>query len=400
MKRIWSFITSLRLTIYLLGMSTVLVFFGTLDQTRDGIYLTQQRYFEHVFVVFGRDGFQFPLPGGYLIGPLLVINLLAAHFRYYRAGIHKWGIGVLHLGVVILLIGQLITQVKQDENFMWLSEGEQNNYVESFYHDELVVIDKSHPEVDRVVAWPSAAFSGRDRSILRHPSLPFTVEILDYQLNAAIVPRSEVPQAPDLGITEGVGAARGFSYFPQEPTYAENTRNVTTALVDIRTPEGTLGRWLLANLFRQRPPTAIPVAPQTFSYDGREYEIGLRYTRTYLPAYLHLLDFSHDRYPGTEIPHNFSSEVRIIEPDSGDGRTTLIYMNHPLRFAGFTFYQASFGNEDTMSMFQVVRNPARWVPYFACLMITLGMLWQFVFSLVRYRSRRSPEKHPKPAART
>lgn len=398
MKRTWSFLTSLRLTIYLLGMSTVLVFFGTLDQVQDGIYLTQQRYFEHVFVVFSRGQFQLPLPGGYLLGPLLVLNLVAAHFRYYRSGLRKVGIALLHLGVVLLLIGQFLTQVRQEENFMWLAEGEQSNYIESFYTDELVVVDRSDPEVDKVVAWPRAAFSRSTPTTLRHPSLPFTLEVVDYHLNAAIVPRAEVPQAPNLGITEGIGAERGFSYFPQAPVYAQDTRNVTTALVDIHASEGSLGRWLVSNVFRSRPPTAIPLGAQTFSYNGKTYEIALRYKRTYLPAQLKLLEFSHDRYPGTNIPHNFSSEVRIMEPGTDEGRSTLIYMNHPLRYAGFTFYQASFGNNDTMSMFQVVRNPARWVPYIACLMITVGMIWQFLFSLARLRPRKPSSARAAPTA--
>ena len=99
-------------------------------------------------------------------------------------------------------------------------------------------------------------------------------------------------------------------------------------------------------------------SPQYFSFEEREYEIALRIKRTYLPYKVELIDFSHDRYMGTDIPKNFSSKVRIINRESTEDRQTLIYMNHPLRYKGRTFYQAAFDQQtEKSSMFQVVNNP-------------------------------------------
>src|SRR5690606_38042795 len=85
----------------------------------------------------------FPMPGGYLLGPLLLVNLCCAHFIYFRHSWKKIGIAGIHGGIVLLLIGQLWTQVGQKEFFLWLEEGGKNNFVESFHYDEFVVIDKS-----------------------------------------------------------------------------------------------------------------------------------------------------------------------------------------------------------------------------------------------------------------
>ncbi|MFP4540225.1 MAG: cytochrome c biogenesis protein ResB [Opitutales bacterium] len=397
MKRLWQFFTSLRLTIFLLGSSVLLVFFGTLDQASDGIYLTQKRYFEHFFVVYEAGGLHLPMPGGYLLGPLLILNLLAAHFRYYRAGWRKLGIAALHIGVILLLVGQLLTQVSQRESFMWLAEGEASNYLESFHYDELVVVDRSAPGGERVVSWPEAAFK-RTGNTLQHPTLPFTLRIVAYAHNAAISPREGMPQGPDFNLTQGIGADRDFTMLPLSPTYADGERNRKTAIVEIMTSEGSLGRWMVSNVFREKQPVSLPLPAQTFEYAGTEYEIALRFQRHYLPAHLHLLDFQHDRYPGTEIPHNFSSEIAILDPTTENARTTLIYMNNPMRYAGWTFYQASFAENDTMSMFQVVRNPARWFPYLASAVITAGMLYQFIFSLVLYAGRRRPAPAPATSA--
>ena len=64
-------------------------------------------------------------------------------------------------------------------------------------------------------------------------------------------------------------------------------------------------------------------------------------------------------------------------------------MNNPLRYAGYTFYQASFepGN-DKVTILQVVRNPSWLIPYIACSVMTLGLLWQFTIHLLGFIAKR------------
>ena len=71
-------------------------------------------------------------------------------------------------------------------------------------------------------------------------------------------------------------------------------------------------------------------------------------------------------------------------------------MNNPLRYAGYTFYQASFepGN-DKVTILQVVRNPSWLIPYVACSVMTLGLLWQFSIHLLGFIAKR---RRPIPAA--
>jgi len=402
MRSFFDFFASLRLTVFLLSASLLLVFFGTLDQVHYGIYFTQNRYFEHFFVVWQYpeqfmgsqwlSWFHLPLPGGYLLGLLLLINLFAAHLKYYQAKWRKVGIIFIHGGLALLLIGQLWTQLAQVDSFMWLGEGEESNFVEAFQYDELVIIDKSDPETDRVYSWPVEAFRDRETD-LSHPDLPFDLRILGYAENTAIFPRPPAAQTntqfPVQIADRGLGAERDLVAMPMAATYADGERNIRSAYVQILSPDrGPLGTWLVANIFRQTLPLREFFAPQQFEAAGKTWEIALRFKRTYLPAYVHLEDFQHDRYPGTDIPYNFSSDVTIRDKATGSTRDALIYMNHPLRFGGLTFYQASFADNDTKSMFQVVRNPARWLPYAACAIMSLGLLMQFCLSFAQHRHRR------------
>jgi hypothetical protein len=109
----------------------------------------------------------------------------------------------------------------------------------------------------------------------------------------------------------------------------------------------------------------------------------MRARREYLPFAMTLKKFSHDVYPGTDIPKNFSSLVHLSNPARGEERDVLIYMNQPLRYLGKTYYQASFGKGDTLSILQVVENPGWLLPYISCVLVTLGLLIHFAISLRR-----------------
>ena len=101
---------------------------------------------------------------------------------------------------------------------------------------------------------------------------------------------------------------------------------------------GSFGTWLVSDALG---------APQTFSCAGRTWLITLRPARYYKPYSVTLQKFTHERYAGTEIPKNFSSRVTLIDPERSVNRDVLIYMNHPLRYRGETFYQAGFEKDDS-----------------------------------------------------
>src|SRR5881628_2287261 len=98
------FFVSLKLTVVLLVFSMLLVFAATLDQVNLGIWAVQEKYFRS-FVVYGRFGtLAVPLfPGGYLVGGLLLANLVAAHVYRFAFAWRKTGILLVHFGLILLL---------------------------------------------------------------------------------------------------------------------------------------------------------------------------------------------------------------------------------------------------------------------------------------------------------
>ncbi len=121
----------------------------------------------------------------------------------------------------------------------------------------------------------------------------------------------------------------------------------------------------------------------------------MRPRRYDLPYSVTLKKFSHDVYPGTQIPKNFSSLVHLSNPARGEERDVLIYMNQPLRYDGKAFYQASYGKGDTLSILQVVTNPGWMLPYVSCLLITLGLLGHFGITLFNaLKARQAGQEAP------
>jgi hypothetical protein len=125
----------------------------------------------------------------------------------------------------------------------------------------------------------------------------------------------------------------------------------------------------------------------TIEAGGNRYELSLRFRRAYKPYTLHALQISNDHYVGTNIPRNFSTRVRVVDPVRGQDRQFVIRMNQPLRYAGDTYYQSQMAVDESTTTFQVVRNPGWLLPYFACAVMTLGLVVQFAGSFWRFSAR-------------
>src|SRR5207247_2232415 len=110
----------------------------------------------------------------------------------------------------------------------------------------------------------------------------------------------------------------------------------------------------------------------------------------YRPFSLTLIEFRYDRYLGTEVAKNFSSRVRLQDPERGEDREILIRMNEPLRYRGETFYQADFDKTtEKGTVLQVVRNPGWLIPYVSCVLVTVGMAVHFGLGLTNFLTRRA-----------
>ncbi len=403
-----AFFSSLRLTVVLLALGIVLIFWGTLAQVDLGLFKAQNEFFRSFFVYWQPKGssWRIPIfPAGYLLGGLLLVNLVTAHFTRFKLTRKKVGIWMVHIGIILLLAGQLLTDLLSRESQMWLSEGQSKSYSDSSARSELAVIDSTDPAFDDVVAFSEALVS-RKRD-LHHPKLPFTIKVRHYFVNSEPQLRGPMVSTSPPQATRGIAQRIQFN---EEPATAKmDARNIPAAVVEVVTDKDTLGTWVVSNWVKEEKLVQLlrrnfhkqlgeSLAakldqtldqPQQFSYQGRTWQLELRPVRFYKPFNIQLLKFSHDIYRGTDIPKNFSSRIRLQRPDSNEDREVPIYMNHPLRYAGETFYQASFDDLDPrVTILQVVHNPSWLTPYFSCVMVVSGLLVQFLTHLIGFTRKR------------
>lgn len=380
MKPLWlgarDLFVSLRLTVFLLLLSIALIFWATLSQADLGVWGVQQKFFHSVFVLVKIPGTEIPVPlfpGGYLIGGLLLLNLLAAHFYRFRYTWRKTGIWLTHAGLILLLVGELLSGLEQKDYDLTIANGQTLNYAESQRDDEVAIIDDTDPKTDVVTAIPNHLIASG--LTIQTPALPFRVVPQFYFPNVNLTRRENAPGAPPSMATAGVGPQ--IAVIPLPATGKENERNMPAAYLELVGPDGSLGSYLVSSFLEM---------PQHFSFGGRDWKILMRPARRYFPFSVTLLKFSHDIYPGTDIPRNFSSRVRLNQAD-GSSREFLIHMNSPLRYGGLTFFQASFLPGDQTSILEVVRNPSWRIPYLACALMAIGLVAQFGLHLAGFARR-------------
>jgi hypothetical protein len=324
--------------------------------------------------------FRFPFVGGYLVGIVLLVNLLAAHFQRFTFSRKKIGIFLTHAGLILMLLGQLVTDKYQVESNLRLVEGQAKGYSISSSDCELVIIDKSRSDTDTVAAIPAGALG--QGTTHRMGTLPFEVTVLDFYTNSDLV---SLGQAEKSRATEGKG--RELASTPKDSVTSLEEVNFPAAYLRLKSTDGAdLGTWMVAAMFGA---LTTPIPEQTFEHDGKEYELALRFTRHYTPYDIELVDFKHDKFQGTEKARNFSSLVIVRERATGAEREVNIWMNHPLRTHGKTYFQASFDPKNPKAtVLQVVRNPGWMTPYISCAMVGLGMLIQFLTHLFTFNKRR------------
>ena len=549
LRNAWRFLTSFRLAVTLLALSAVLVFLGTLAQVHEGLYLAQDRWFKSWWIIrHAGDVWWVPwvFPGGYTLGAAFLVNLLCAHFRRFtrppggitamllhyvivgaalylvtwkllwmpwvfafacgillavdmvlsRRGAmegsgRKLGVDYTHAGIVLLMVGQLATDMLATESQISFREGETARYSEERFQSELVFLRDLDGTNDEVVSIPQPLLVN-SREPLRHEKLPFTVRVASWNVNSLLVNRATAQQQEgtlrgalaalesryadaaslpaeaaraaespgraavwhaalkaigesdkeditaaaarlatqperaaalqkelkarfreemigrfmsqdaemrfaaervmaDLPITDTdppaqatTEVAQRYLTIPLPEARDMEGRNIPAAVIELAGTAGAVGSWIVTPMLRE----------QSFDYGGRTWRVALRMKRNYYPFSMTLLKTTHEVYPGTDIPKDFRSRVRVENSELRENREVEIYMNAPLRYAGLTFFQYQMGRDEMdrsrgTSALQVVRNPSWFSPYFGCSLVGYGMLRHFLLHLFRFGRRRT-----------
>jgi hypothetical protein len=339
-----------------------LVFFGTLYQTDHGLWEAQKRFFGYGLVLVG--GF-FPLPGASLVLWVLSIQLLVTMLFTLPWKVRKLGLWIVHLSIFALLFGGFLTQTMAVESQMTLAEGEEGHYTTS-YQDWELALWESKGDTNHVFAYDAEYLKAG--ALLDLPPYKSRIKVKAYYRNSDAF-TTAATQGPKYVNPSGIGT---LEQRKPEKEVTQNAPGLIFTLIEPGKPEKEI---LLYGMEQ---------VPLLLTLDGRKVAMQLRLKHYPLAFSLKLTDFVKNVHPGTDVASSFESYADLKE--DGGSRPVKIWMNNPLRHAGYTFFQASFsqGAGFEKSTFAVVTNPGRLLPYISSLLVFGGMLLHFLLRLIPF----------------
>ncbi|EGK8032945.1 cytochrome c biogenesis protein CcsA [Campylobacter upsaliensis] len=124
--------------------------------------------------------------------------------------------------------------------------------------------------------------------------------------------------------------------------------------------------------------------PISVELAGRKFFISWTYSYEELPFTLYLKDFVMDRYPGSNSPASYASEVIVKDKDREfDYR---IFMNNVLDYKGYRFYQSSYDQDELGTILSVNQDPGKIPTYIGYFLLSLGMFLNLLNPHSRFRT--------------
>jgi len=420
--RIYHVLSGFGLATVLLLILMVQTWLATLEQVHYGLHATLQKYFDAKEFIVIPDAGVFhesllgkkflPLPGGYWVCALLVLNLTLGGIVRMRKGWKTFGVLLSHFAIVFMIVAGGVAQLKEERGVMMLSEDGKSypktaDYANSFTETTIEITEVKDgkpvgpvhfikdsnyldlkfdtPDRSKVDRFFSAIGIGQEysndpRKILL-PKLPFDLEVQGYIQNAKAV--STATMAPQ----RGEPVVDGWFLFARKP---ELSTEMDTPGIHARVVprDGSKGQVML--LVASDLDGMEPRAPVTVRSGDRTFVIRLDKRIWPVPFQVTLVDARSEFHPNTNRAKYYESD--IIRTQNGIETKHFIEMNAPMREGGLTFYQRTMmsgaATKDwVISGFEVVRNPSDKWPEWSIYIASFGLCLHFAVKLVNFLTR-------------
>lgn len=447
LDELFKFLASLKLAVIVILGIGIISAVGTIYEARYDATYAQKVVYHSVYM--------------WVILGLLVVNLVAVMVDRWPWKRHHIGFVMAHIGIIIMLLGSVMTSFYGVDGSMAFDVGGSNRLVTLPQHQFSIyssfpdsgIAELMREEVDFFMNPISEdqpvvyGFGSKKAKIKKYyhygvrsssiekskadtdgPGIRFQLQNANINMSEWILkPKSRSYQVAELGPARVVLSDGSYQYVSGNEIILHVDEGSSKIRYSIHTAsqggQGTTGTieagqsletgWMGLTL---RVLRFLPKAREEISYsqrqypnkithpailldiDGVDYWMALNsqlkifdtdkvFTLVYgnklhpvLPRgeKLKLLEFRMDKYQGTNRAATYESDVFV----PGIGRTT-ISMNEPLKHNGYTFYQASFEQDETgqptTSILSVNFDPGRGLKYFGCLLLVLGSLVLFYF---------------------
>lgn len=443
LDRLMKFLASLQLAVIVIVLIAVISAVGTIVEAKYDAQYAQKIVYHSWYM--------------YLTLGLLCVNLIHVMIDRWPWQKKHTAFVLAHIGIIILLLGSLVTRHYGIDGSMTFDIGAKGRYV-SLSDTELAVYSSFgegrfsqmyRSDVDFLIRPPqkseySIQLGAKKIELLEYyhyanrkvetvasddkndpPALRFQIQNANVNMTQWILRDRRAPyDKMELGpaqviLSDGSYKYQGgneivFTYnakndLVEYAVYSKRLKKMTTSGV-AKVGEVVNTGWMDLKLRflkvlpqavqqityePQNGPGAFTMAALKLKFDGKEHWVGLNsvlklftdvnvYMLTFgnkridLGFDLELKKFEVGRYQGTMRAASYSSLVKY-----GDNQEVLISMNNPLKYKGYTFYQASFSQDDSgkpvASILSVNKDPGRPIKYLGSFLIVLGSIMLFYF---------------------
>ena len=412
LAKVYDFFSGYLLAVILLTFLLALTYFGTMAQVELGLYEASEKYFESFFLTEKILGVPVLLPGVYLVSALLFLNLLLGAIVRARKSWRRPGMLIAHGGILYILLAGFVAFHYTKEGNMLLYEPNgsdkrhQSDEIYNLTNWSIEIIkynSDGKPEFIHVIGSDQLGGAWKEGATRTYVNgdIPFEVKVSGYLRNIAngkgqLAGLLSEKRAKDKGVRvlEGYGVEA-------VPTNKNMEFNLPAAYIDIYSRvKGAQNKFDSKSSSSALLIGSGPLSPRPFTFEigDDRWSVDLTRQRYTLPFAIELEKFQKEDHPGTMRAREYSSDVIKIDT----GRKVHISMNKPMRDAGFTLYQASWGPEGARpgdrlyTSLAVSYNPADQWPKYGTYVIAIGMTIHFVQKLFSYlkrsnRSRRREE---------
>lgn len=162
--------------------------------------------------------------------------------------------------------------------------------------------------------------------------------------NMQIVTVGEIKIVPKEMMEKGI--VKAVAVNPAETRTGENA-----FIFDLKGEKGTETIYLWDNV-------AEEVARGSCVVNDHTVEITYGAKESILPFSIMLKDFVLDRYPGSNSPSGYKSDVILIDKSNNITKPFMIFMNNVLKYEGYRFYQSSYDMDEKGTILSVNHDMA------------------------------------------
>jgi len=295
---------------------------------------------------------------------LLAINMASSIFKHKMYLRKKWTILMFHVAFLVIFLGSAITRYVGFEGMISIREGATSNemvsnktYIQVWAEDG----ENSFHSLKRVFATPGSVSKFGEHFRLGDKKI--RVEVKEYYTNAA-----------ETIVDEPGGKTKLVSSAEQE---GRNSMDAFKAKITVGDESKELVVYRGKGFVSKTAEICVNGVEVKFNYGSRIIR---------LPFSLRLDDFQLERYPGSNSPSSYASEVTVLDNSKNIKMTCRIFMNNVLNYRGYRFFQSSYDPDEKGTVLSVNHDVLGTViTYIGYFLMVLGMLATIFNKSSRFR---------------